>query len=130
VERRSVMCVARLTVVAIVCLAGCSTIRVLQAHDTENLLTAAGFKQEPIAAVDLDLLDAPPPYRLVSRSKDGSVQYRFADPKGCRCVYVGGPSEYAEYQRLATQRRLDEERWQAPEDVWDRDSWGLELSRK
>jgi hypothetical protein len=118
-----------LTVVAIVCLAGCSTIRVLQAHDTENLLTAAGFKQEPIAAVDLDLLDAPPPYRLVSRSKDGSVQYRFADPKDAgastSAARANTPSISASRPSGA-----DEERWQAPEDVWDRDSWGLELSRK
>jgi hypothetical protein len=119
------MCVARLAVAAIVCLAGCATIRGLEAHDSENLLAAAGFKREPIAAVDTSLVDATPPYRRVGRSKDGTVQYSYADPDGCRCVYRGGPGEYAEYQRLATERRLEEERRQAVEDMWDRDSWGL-----
>jgi hypothetical protein len=107
-----------------VLLTSCATIRRLQARDTEELLTAAGFKKQLVDAADTKPLDATPPYRLVSRTKDGTVQYTYADPDNCRCVYVGDSKEYAEYQRLATERRLDDERRRAAEDVWDRNSWG------
>jgi hypothetical protein len=59
----------------------------------------------------------------VSRTKDGTVQYTYADPDNCRCVYLGGSKEYAEYRRLATERRLDDERRRAAEDVWGRNSF-------
>src|SRR5262249_48305105 len=68
-----------------------------------------------------------PPYRLVSRTKGGTVQYTYADPENCRCVYLGGAKEYTEYRRLATERRLDDERRRAAGDVGGRDSWGLQL---
>jgi hypothetical protein len=89
-------------------------------------LTAAGFKKQLVDAADTNPLDAGPPYRLVSHTKDWTVQYTYADPDNCRCVYLGGSEEYAEYQRLATERRLDDERRRAA-DVWGRNSWGLEL---
>ena len=41
-----------------------------------------------------------PPLKLVERSKDGRVVYTYADPYNCLCLYVGGPEEYAAYQRL------------------------------
>jgi hypothetical protein len=126
-EGRSVTNIARLTITAMVLLTGCATIRGLQARDTEELLTAAGFKKQLVDAADTKPLDAGPPYRLVSRTKDGTVQYTYADPDNCRCVYLGGSKEYAEYRRLATERRLDDERRRAAEDVWGRNSWGLEM---
>jgi hypothetical protein len=99
-----------------VLLTSCATIRRLQARDTEELLTAAGFKKQLVDAADTKP-HATPPYRLVSRTKDGTVQYTYADPDNCRCVYVGDSEEYAEHQRLATERRLDDERRRAAEDV-------------
>ena len=120
-ERCLVRNIARLTVAAMVLLTGCATIRRLQARDTEELLTAAGFKKQLVD--DTNPLEATP-YRLVSRTKDGTMQYTYADPDSCRCVYFGGSKEYAEYQRL---RRLDDERRLAAEDAWGRNSWGLEL---
>ena len=103
-----------------VLLTGCETIRRLQARDTEELLTAAGFRKQLVDAADPKPLEATTPYRLVTRTKDGTVQYTYADPDNCRCVYVGGPKEYAEYQRLARER-------QPAEEVWDRNSWGPEF---
>jgi len=124
---RSVAWIARLAVVAVVCLTGCATVRGLEARDTEKLLAAAGFKPQPIDAAGTDVAGATPAYQLVGRLKDGILQYSFADPDRCRCRYVGGSSEYAEYGRLATERRLDEKRWRAAEDAWDRNSWGVDF---
>lgn len=53
-------------------LTGCATIRGLQAHDTEQLLAAAGFTKQRAGAADPTLLDAAPPYRLVRRGGDGT----------------------------------------------------------
>jgi len=52
----------------------------LQARDTEELLTAAGFKKQLVDAADAKPLNATPPYRLVSRTKNGTIQYTYADP--------------------------------------------------
>jgi len=82
------------------------------------------FKKQLVDAADTNPLEATPPYRLVSRTKDGTVQYTYADPDNCRCVYLGGPKEYAEYRRL---RQLDDERRLAAEGMWGWNSWGLEL---
>jgi len=102
-ERRSVTNIARLTFPAMVLLTGCATIRGLQARDTEELLTAAGFKKQLVDAADTKPLDAGPPYRLVSRTKDGTVQYTYADPDNCRCVYLG--SSPAGRRAAASRRR-------------------------
>ena len=123
-ERRSVQNIARSTIAAMVLLTGCETIQRWQARETEELLTAAGFRKQLVDAADTKPLEATTPYRLVSSTKDGMVQYTYSDPDNCRCVYLGGSKEYAEYRRL---RQLDDERRLAAEDVWGRNSWGLEL---
>jgi hypothetical protein len=116
---------APLILAATVVLTGCATIRQSQARDTEQLLAAAGFTMQLADSADQPDRDAIRPYRLVSRSKDGAVEYTYADPKSCKCVYVGGSREYAEYQRLATERRIARERLRAAEDGWVGNSWGL-----
>ncbi len=44
-----------------------------------------------------------PARRLVTRTHDGEPRYTYADPPRCRCLYVGGAKEYAEYRRLVQQ---------------------------
>jgi hypothetical protein len=100
-----------------VVLTGCATIRQLQTRDTEQLLAAAGFKMQPADTADQQHRDATPPYRLVGRSKDGVVEYTYADPRKCKCVYVGGSKEYSDYQRLATEDRIARERLWAEEEA-------------
>ena len=124
-KRHSVMNIMPLSIAAILCLTGCATIRRWQAHGTEELLAAAGFEKQPLDAADTKFDEATSPYRMVRRTKDGVVQYAYADPDNCRCVYVGNSEEYARYQRLAAQRRIARERFFDYEDVWDRDGWGL-----
>jgi hypothetical protein len=90
---------------ALLALSGCATIRQQQAADREQLLIAAGFQRReasnPAQHQDLTTM---PPYKIVQRSRDGSVVYTFADPEHCHCLYVGGPNEFAEYQRLLVER--------------------------
>jgi len=102
-------------ILAAAVLTGCATIRGWQARDTGQLLAAAGFTMQIAATAEQQQrLEAMPPYRLVSGTKDGAAEYTYADPQHCRCVYVGGPSEYAKYQRLVTERQIaSERRWVA-----------------
>ncbi len=103
--------IVSLILTAIVVLAGCATVRGWQARDTGQLLAAAGFNVQIAATPEQQQrLEARPPYLLVGRAKDGAAEYTYADPKHCRCEYVGGPREYAQYQRLATERQIAQER--------------------
>ena len=106
------------TAAATVLLTGCATIRDSHARDTEQLLAAAGFTMQPDAGQRQP--DGTPSYRLVSREQNGAVEYVYVDPTSCKCRYVGGPKEYAEYQRLAGLRQAQLERVWAAEAAWPR----------
>jgi hypothetical protein len=86
--------------------AGCAAIQAGKGQSTEELLSAAGFTPMPASTPEkLAHLKTMPPLKLVSRSKDGKLFYSYADPDGCKCLYVGGSKEYAEYRQLAAQRQ-------------------------
>jgi len=88
-------------------LAGCAAIQRSEARATEQLLAAAGFQAKPADTPEkLANLKTMPPRNLVARSKDGNFVYTYADPDYCQCLYVGGPKEYAAYQRLAMEEEI------------------------
>ena len=112
-----------LILAASVGLTGCAAIERSRARDTEQLLAAAGFTMRPAdTAEQQQHLAAMAPYRLVSHTSDGGVQYTYADPRSCKCVYVGGSKEYSECQRLTTERQIAQERIWAEENAMN---WGL-----
>jgi hypothetical protein len=101
-------------------LAGCAAIQRSEAKDTEQLLAAAGFQAKPADTPEkLANLRAMPPRQLVSQAKEGKFVYSYADPDDCQCLYVGGPTEYSAYQRLAVQREIAQEQRDAAMD------WGM-----
>jgi hypothetical protein len=103
-------------------LTGCAAIQRSEAKDTEQLLAAAGFQAKPAETPEkLTNLRTMPPRQLVSRAKDGSMVYTYADPDYCQCLYVGGPKEYSAYQRLTVEKEIAQERLDAAMD-WD--MWG------
>jgi len=120
---RTVLSVA---LAAAMVLTGCATIRRSEARSTEELLAAAGFVMRPADTAERQQrLAARPPYRLESHAKDGKVVYTYADPDGCKCLYVGGPKEYSEYQHLRLQRQIAaDEAWGAHVADMDWDLWG------
>ena len=102
-------------------LAGCAAIQRSEAKDTEQLL-AAGFQAKPAETPEkLTNLRTMPPRKLVSQAKDGKCVYSYADPDYCQCLYVGGPTEYSAYQRLAVEKEIAQEQRDAAMD-WD--MWG------
>jgi len=104
---------ASLALAATVGLTGCAAIRHSQALDREQFLAAAGFRMELADTAERQQqLAAMPPYRLTSRATGDGIEYAYADPRNCQCVYVGGPKEHAEYQRLTRERQTaQEQRW-------------------
>ena len=98
---------------ALLTLSGCAAIRRQDAASTEQLLAAAGFQMRAADNPErVHDLTAMPPLKIVRRSQDSNVTYTFADPHKCRCLYVGGAKEYSAYQRLAREKRIEEERLQ------------------
>lgn len=88
-------------------LTGCATARHSEASSTEQLLATAGFRmQRPDSPERQRRLEAMSPYRLVRHTVEGTIVYTYADPEQCRCVYVGGPAEYATYRRLVKEREI------------------------
>ena len=102
----------------ILLLDGCAAIPREEAQNTENLRAAAGFKMKLADTPEKrDHLKMMPPLELATRSQDGRVIYRYADPDNCQCVYVGGPDEYAQYQQLTLKKELADEKLAAEEDM-------------
>jgi len=118
--------VLSLALAAAMMLTGCATLRRSEARSTEELLGAAGFTMRPADTAERQQrLAARPPYRLESHVKDGTVVYTYADPDGCKCLYVGGSKEYSEYQHLRLQREIaKDEAWGARAADMDWNVWG------
>ena len=89
---------------------GCATLQAAATQSTERMLAAAGFHVEAADTPErVGELQSLPARQLVRRLQNGAVSYKFADPAGCHCVYLGGEREYREYQRLQVeQERADQ----------------------
>src|SRR5438445_4448734 len=102
-------------VASLTALSGCATLR---SQDD-------GFqKQSADSAEQTRNLASMPPLRVVARGMaDRDVVFTYADPMKCRCLYVGGPKQYMEYQRLARQRQIEEEELWAEDGGMDWELW-------
>jgi hypothetical protein len=102
-------------------LAGCASLQAAGTRSTEELLSAAGFHVEPAdtpeAVANLRTL---PARRVSPRTREGQIAYVYADPRVCRCLYVGGETEYQQYERL----RLQQEAEDASPAAVDHAPWG------
>jgi hypothetical protein len=70
-----------------------------QHTDANNLFTEAGFiVQYADTPEKLGHLKKLPPDKLVTRLRNGTKYYVYADPNICQCAYVGTPQAYRAYQ--------------------------------
>jgi len=73
---------------------------------TEDLLSQAGFKQMPADTPQrVAHMQTLPDHRLIARNYKGKKYYVYSDPDGCKCIYVGSPAQYQNYQSLAFQQQ-------------------------
>ena len=83
---------------------GCQAIEDERTADTEQLLQQAGFQvRSPETAGQKSHLEATAQRTFVTHERAGIVHYVYADAKGCNCIYIGTPEEYARYQTLEKQ---------------------------
>jgi hypothetical protein len=103
---------SRKTGVALACMAayaigGCATIRRHEARATGDMLIAAGFSRVPADTPERQRrLRTMPALTIVSETTDGTTTYRYADPYGCGCLYVGDEWAYAEYEGAAQEKEI------------------------
>lgn len=91
--------------------AGCQTVQDHAAESKEALLSAAGFQMKQ-AGSDEQLQDVRdlPQRRFVAHTVNGQVLYVFADAASCQCIYVGSEKNYQQYQKMAYDKDLTDEK--------------------
>jgi hypothetical protein len=113
---------AILLVVSVLALAvlalGCSTTK-----QTENMLSAAGFKMMPATTPEQQAhLKTLPPNKVTMVVRDGKTYFAFPDIKQ-QVLYVGQQAQYDAYQKLRLQKQLAADQVQAAE-MNSEPAWG------
>jgi len=99
--------------------AGCATTK-----QTEDLLSAAGFKTVPAATPEQKAhLQTLPPHKVTMVQREGTTYFAYPDPKQ-QVLYVGQQAEYNEYQKLRLQKQLAEEQINAAQ-MSANSQWGV-----
>jgi len=113
-------------VVLVAMLIGCASTK-----QTENLLSAAGFKMVPADTPQREAhLKALPPNKITMTHRDGQTYFVYPD-SAQNVLYIGQQAEYNQYQNLRLQSQLAQERlnaaaYNANWSVWG--PWGTALS--
>lgn len=77
-----------------------------EAPSKEKLLVSAGFQAIPAkTAKQQASLASMTPYKIQMRNKGGASYYVYPDPKQ-NCLYMGGPTQYAAYKKMATAQNI------------------------
>jgi hypothetical protein len=98
---------------------GCSTTK-----QTENMLSAAGFKVMPATTPEQKAhLATLPANKVTMVMREGKTYFVFPDAKQ-QVLYVGQQPQYNEYQRLRLQKQMAEEQAQAAE-LNSESAWGV-----
>ncbi len=95
----------------------------------EDNLAAAGFIVRPANTPQrIAMLKRLPPHKFVRRDHGDKVDYVYADPLVCGCLYVGTQQAYNLYKRDRLQQRLVDEQQLTAESYsdasWNWNAWG------
>jgi hypothetical protein len=98
-------------------LAGCAGVETQQTQQTkgtEELLSAAGFKQIfPTTPKQEAHLKTLPQKQIFMVDRGGKLYYVYADAAGCGCLYAGNQQKYQAFQNLAAQYKMAAMQYQA-----------------
>jgi hypothetical protein len=104
---------------------GCASIQTAQTRNMEQMLADAGFQRRAADTPEaLAYLDTLPARKMLTRSQNGNAEYAYADPTGCKCVYMGTELQYQQFRKLqgdqatAIQQRRDAETQDAFHGLW------------
>ena len=106
-------------------IAGCATTQTASIEDKRAMLVAAGFKTvTPKNAAQQQKLQTLKTGQVAQVQKNGKTYYVVADPSQ-NVVYVGGPTQYQNYQQLRAQKQLADENLETAELYQDASmNWG------
>lgn len=109
-------------------LGACATTQQI-VSEQENHLAAAGFIQKPANTPGRQaMLNRLPPHHFVRRVRGDSVDYVYADPHVCDCLYVGDQQAYSRYMQYLEQKQIaDEQETTAmlySDPAWNWGMWG------
>jgi hypothetical protein len=109
-------------------LAACETPQERVEHHEDNL-AAAGFIVRPANTPEREaMLKRLPPNKFVQRAKGDTVDYVYADPLVCNCLYVGTQQAYNQYKQHQQQQNLADEQLLTADtyadSTWSWGAWG------
>jgi hypothetical protein len=109
-------------------LSACETEQQKVEHREDNL-AAAGFIVRPANTPKREaMLTRLPPNKFVQRTKGDTVDYVYADPLVCNCLYVGNQAAYNQYKLHEQQQHLADEQQLTADTYadasWDWGAWG------
>jgi hypothetical protein len=123
VTRLTALCAAAL----MLGIAGCVSPQ-QQVGQKEDLLAAAGFQVRPADSPHrVAAMRRLPPNKFVSRIRDGSLVYLYADPLDCNCVYFGTQQNWDAYKQEMFARQIANEQQMTAimnQEEWDWGPWG------
>jgi len=97
-------------------LGACAAMEREEVQQTEDLLSAAGFRIKIATTPAKQLqLETMPQHRPIRRLHNGRMMYVYADAMDCKCLYYGTQVEYDKYRNLALQQQIAQERLNAAE---------------
>jgi hypothetical protein len=80
----------------------------------QDMLVAAGFVPKNADTPSrIAALKSLPPHKFVTRAKNGSPRFLYADPTACGCIYVGDQQAYDQYRQLATRQTVSDDQVRA-----------------
>jgi hypothetical protein len=119
------------TSISICALLGACVSMQARVANKENLLAAAGFDVHPANTAQREAeLKTLPPNKFVTRAKNDHVEYLYADPLVCNCLYTGDQTAFDRYKRevferhIADEQQLTAQMYQEPPLYWGSWSWG------
>lgn len=111
-------------------LAACASLS-SRVQNKEDLLAAAGFDMHPATTPQREAeLKSLPPNKFVTRAKGDHVEYFYADPLVCNCLYTGDQRAFDSYKhevferRIADEQQLTAQMYPEPPDWWVGWQWG------
>jgi hypothetical protein len=112
----------------VLAVAGCASPQQIVAQKEDNL-AAAGFVVRPANSPERQaMLDRLPPHHFVTQTHGDHVDYVYADPLVCDCLYVGSQQAYDQYRFEAQQKKLADEREMTAQlysdPGWEWGAWG------
>lgn len=109
-------------------LVGCETAQ-QRVENKEDALAAAGFMVKPANTPEREqMLHRLPPNHFVQRAKGGVVDYVYADPLVCNCLYVGDQNAYNKLKEHEREQHLADEAQMTADTYsdaqWNWGAWG------